>query len=105
MRQRSCTSQSLSGADKNYSATDSRHDACLFRCSRRLTSNECEVCRAQRLDVHSREAVEEGLGQPTAAAPLLNGILCCKDAEAGRAGKSLGQLGNVHLGSVVQQGV
>ena len=55
--------------------------------------------------MHSREAVEEGLGQTTAAAPLLNGILCCKYAEAGRAGKCLGQLGNVHLSSVVQQGV
>ena len=79
--------------------------ACLFRSSRRLTRNKRKVCRAQRLDVHSREAVEEGLGQAAAAAALLDGVLRCKAAGAGRAGKGLGQLGDVHLGSVVQQGI
>ena len=79
-------------------------DACLVRRSR-LTSNEREVLRAQRLGVHSREAIEKGLGQAAAAAPLLDRVLRCKDAEAGRAGEGLGELWDVHLSSVVQQGI
>ena len=65
-------------------------DVCLLRRCSRLTSNESEVPRAQRLDVHACEAVEEGFGQATAVAALLDRVLCSKDAEAGRAGEGLG---------------
>ena len=70
-----------------------------------LTSNELEVLRAQELHVDAREAVEEGLGQAAAAAALLHGVLGRKYAEAGRAAERLRQLGDVDLGSVVQQRV
>ena len=55
--------------------------------------------------MNTREAVEKGLGQAAAAAALLHGVLRRKDTEAGRAGKRLGQLRDVHFSPVVQKGV
>lgn len=55
--------------------------------------------------MHPREAVEEGLGEALAAAPLLQGVLCGEEAEVGVALKGGAQFGDEHLSAVVQDGV
>lgn len=53
--------------------------------------------------MHAREAVEEGLGQATAAAALLHRVLCRKDPERGRALEAGAQLRNEHLRPVIKE--
>lgn len=61
--------------------------------------------RLQQLDVDPAEAVEEGLGQALAPAPLLQGVLGRKQVEGGGALESLPQLRYEHLCPVVKYGV
>lgn len=53
----------------------------------------------------AREAVEEGLGQASAAAALLHWVLRCEDPEGGRALEAGAQLWNVHLRPVIEKRV
>lgn len=55
--------------------------------------------------MHACESVEEGAGQALAATAFLNRILRAKHAEAGRAAERAAQLGDEHLGTVVQHRV
>jgi len=52
-----------------------------------------------------REAVEEGLGEALAAAPLLQRVLAAEDAEGGRARERGAELRDVDGGTVVEAGV
>lgn len=70
-----------------------------------LTCYEEQILRAQQLHVNPAEAVEEGLGQALAPAPLLQGVLGRKQVEGAWALEGLSQLGYEDFCSVVQHGV
>ena len=70
-----------------------------------LTCDKEQILRAQQLDMNPAEAVEKGLGQALAAAPLLQGVLGRKQVEGAGALEGLSQLGDEDLCSVVQHSV
>lgn len=74
-------------------------------CQDSRTRNEGQVSGLQQLDVHAREAVEEGLGQAAPAAALLQRVLRGEDPEPGRAAEGAPQLWDEDLRAVVQHRV
>ena len=63
------------------------------------------VVEIQLLHKHGGEAIQEGFGQPFAAAALLDGVLARKDAEGRGAVERAVELRDVHLGTMVKTGV